>query len=677
MIDKSLMEKAKQVEADIKGLLETAEKYRATPRLSGINWPAIWQYCYQMAFNPYQDNYNMRLIREEGKVKKITDDSRLHISLNKINERLLDMVSKETSQPIDPDVVYIGTEPLRQLTGEFDQQNNPLFDELQPDQVVDRVKAVLRDAAEKMGLQTLREQKCLGRRVFGRMAFLLDWDDEAGEGLTIQQVRTDEEKWSVVHGQFEKDGQFVRVPVNQLPLEWRNSNPEAAASGFGLFGEEDYRAETLTEGLPTLELLYPWQFYPIGNTSNYEAVPGWLIVDYLPESEAKRLYSTASFYGDKWTIDWDGPEAPETTSVPTYEKGQLRDLAFMDYPDGTKLYKRVRYLRRRQGTEQKHQRLAMIGGKLVRGNPSRYGPSFEKSMGIYVFWDRLLAGSLDAVPTTLFMTAANTLINDMVSFKHELIDQMITNKWLAVAGDPDAVKVGVAEGSEPGVVVSTHPLTEFRSGDPPQTLDFFINQMEMHIQGFAADQFIPGSRKEDLPTLGQSQMLERTNQSKIGYYVERDAREYTKLYTDLVELLRDRELNRDQRITEIEERIEAPLGSYTQARRIPWDSQLFKNIGQVRVGTKALVRATEDEQLQKIFLILRNIPLPAAQGAPDPYAEARSQLVKRMFELVDLPGVSIPPDLLQLAAAQGAAMPQLPGKINATGGVNSGASQQT
>ncbi|MDQ7798536.1 MAG: hypothetical protein RDU76_06295 [Candidatus Edwardsbacteria bacterium] len=666
------MKDPKKIAEQIVNLLTAAEKERDNSKLYGINWNAVWSYCYQMAFSPYQEDWSIKNMRESGKMLRRNEDGRIRITMNLINEQILDMVSKETANPIEPELVYGG--PVEGVNdalpeNQTDKRGTPIFVKLTPDQVIDRVTKVLNDVCEKgLKFKNIREKLCQGRRVFGTMAWLLDWDPGQGDYIDTFQVKAGN-KWNVVTGEYDADGEgFATVQTKQLreqaPDFFNDLHiPEGEELGDTLqLDESQWRVARTYEGKPVVEMLYPWQIFPVGRVDSHLNTKGWIVRDYVLKSEAQRIYAKENIYGKSAEIKYgDKENGPKEEEVPAISKGSLQELKYFGLPVGEKVYERLRFFRKPQGMEKRSQRFTMLGGKLVRAYDCRLPRSFDETLGIYMIFDRIVLGMMEAMPTALFMTTPNKLFNDNVSFKYEMLDKMVINKWLAVGGDPN---LSIPEGSETGILVSDLPVKELRSAEPPTTLTEFIVFSQQMLQGYSADQFMPGTTKEEMPTLGQSQMLNERNMGKIRLNIDRDAEEFSRFYTDLLNMLADKNLVSEVREIESEEELELNNGKkITVAKKYPWTAEMMGVISRAKVGPKSLISQEINLQISRIMFFLKTIVPMDTTGN---LQKTAVQLIKRLFELMDIPGVDKPQEVAlanvpQIPGQPGAGIPTPPG----------------
>ena len=646
-MEQQIEEKSKLIAGKIAKQFDSLNINRDQKKYRGLNLKAHWRLWREQAFNPDQERWDLHALRKNGTLKTYNDSSRrIKVNVNLINEQLLDMAAKETAEPIEPDII-VDTKDGRIV---MDDQpalaegpaGQPVYEEYTADDFADLAKKYLGAETDKMGLEDARENMAYCRRVYGTHYFGLEWDPSRGDPTKYTTVKNGE-KWDVVFGNYQKEQDAIVIP---------GTGPGSTGQRYetGQW-QEEYRPE----GGPELVEYYAWQVIWEGKQDSRKSANGVFIESYIRADEAKQFYAKAKIYGKEFDVDFS---KIEPITVPAIDDNSTPDLRYINFPAGTEVYRRLFYRRRPQMHEERSQHFTILGNTenaiTVRAQECPYPKCFDKSFGIYLFKDRHLPGHIEGIPTVAFMSTENTLYNLYKGMEYDILDKMAIGKLFG-KGDPNnPPQVGIADNtSDVQVIISETDLTELRTSQPPAALAMLKNESKINLQTYSADQTLAmGSRNADLKTAYQASLQDKSNKGKIGVNLKRDAREFTVFYNDLMALLSDERFVMQPRTVEVE----TDEDDYTRIQKIVPTMKFLKGIGAIKIGPKSLISKDEAE-ISNILQLLSMLPQPQP-GFPDPNAQTRADLVRRLFEIMDITGVQKPkPEILEQTGVMPPGMP--------------------
>ena len=637
------------------GRFEEASNAQKLKRYRGLNLYAHWRFWREVAYNPDFQQYNQQKLRNEGVLEVATEDRRLRVNVNLVNEQLLDMVAKETAEPLAPEIVIDTKDGVIQLPDAepvaTDGVTAPIYPSMTADEFADKSKRYITAETDAMFLESYRERIAYCRRSFGTHYIGLEWDPGRGQRRKYVEAKNGE-KWDVVSGTFTRDGDAITVNV---PGTQRTARYE----------KDQWREEYRAEGGPRLVEYFVWQVKWEGKQNDRRESRGVFLEDYITEQEAKDFYRQSDIYGTKVDVDWT-KQQPET--VPADDAMAVPDLRFVNFQAGTKVYRRVRYRRRPAGNEQRSQWFTIIGTTTpvcVRAQACPLAERFDQSLAVYGFIDRLIPGQIEGLPSIAYMITDAIMYNLFRGMEHAILEKMIIGKLLAKGDPKNPPEIGMADSEDVDVIVSPVDLTPLETSHPPAELQGLKMESKQNIQTYSADQaLLLGSRTQDMKTATQSVMQQRANQGKVGVNLKRDALEWEIFYNDLVALLSDERYVTQPRSVSIYGK--TGTGLQYQENFVP-TMTFLQHIGAIKIGPQSLL-ARGQQELENIFTLQRMLPM-AAPGMPDPYMQTRNDLVRRTFEIMDITGVRTPPpQVLDEAAAAGALGPAPPGAGAPAGG---------
>lgn len=595
--------------------------------------------------------FDMDMVRKHGTIKVIDDDDpQFNVSINYINQELLNMVASDLLAPLEYRILF-----------KFFNPDNPVEMVIPgmtggptADAHTDMVKGVINSylGPDKLALDDARLRLYNARYQDGTAYLTLDWDGDGGDLRFLPKKRVEgvegPEKWEIVAGQWDKDGQFFNLPdqAGQVPVEEFRK-------------QEMYKEEILAEGEPRLNVLNVFQVYwdLVPGEAGRNTIRGVYLVDHITKTQAKRDYSSLYHYGSSEPIEWEKlQDGGWLADIVNMVKGIFNRKASDD------AVLRVRYRRRRDALagEKRSVWMTIVGNRLVKISECPYGNSFDVSLGVYPYFARPLRSGIEGQPDIAFMMGSQKVCNAIDGLILEQMNSLPYGAYQSVGNQ--SPETNITTGAGPRVITANQPMVPIQLPQLDQTPFQQKSDMRYMIQYFGrSNQLSIGSRSQDANTAYQASVQQAYGQKMTSFNQFNDAMSWSMFFNDLKTLLGDPRLIKEiRKVRQVQTQ-----GNRQFAMELQFQSTLFDYVDSLMVLPDDLRGKSEPEEKADIMALLSICnPMDPAER------EFIIKLKKRLVELTNLRGIEYKANEVMMPGTPMPTEPAMPGRPEPSAPVN-------